>query len=406
MSGKELSLEELLMQGVEEIPEQEESNKELDVKKSVPSITDEMDINELLSNQEDEAEEINKPPDEGEKEFDKETEGSNSETPDSSKNTDHEDDESQVPFPLAFARYQLEQGNFTDLNEEELLKVIEEEGDAAALSYLQNKEIERARNELLDTYEDDVKYYLDMLDSGVEPDTAKSISKAKSYYDKLNINDVEQEDKEDLRKEIMTQYYKLTTKFSDVKIKKEIENKIALGEDIEFAKEAVPEIKDYFKQVGEEEKTKIEQQRVENEKLNKQRIEEFNKKIEDLQEVVPGVKLNKNEKSKIREIITKPVKEVNGVPLNSLWAKRSEDPDKFDTVLATLYHYGVFDGKWDKLVKANKSKAAEEIEKAMKGGAANFKSGFSRTKTSPGKNTPESASLDAMRGAFGDFQSK
>lgn len=401
----ELTLEQLLMQGVGETSDTDENTEDTNVKKETPPITDEMDVNSLLSDKEDEEDkdEDTDKPDKGEKDKD-ESKETNSETPDSSENTEsNEDDESQVPFPLAFARYQLEQGNFTDLNEEELLEVIKNEGDAAALSYLQNREIERARNELLETYEDDVKDYLDMLDSGVDPETAKTISKSKSYYDKINTDELEQEDKEDLRKSLMTEYYKLTTRFSDVKIKKEIENKIALGEDIEFAKEALPEIKDYYKQAGEDEKKKLEQQRLDNDKATKQRMEEFNKKIEDLQEVVPGIKLNKGEKNKIKDIITKPVKEVNGVPLNSLWAKRSEDPDKFDTVLATLYHYGVFDGKWDKVVKANKSKAAEEIEKAMKGGSADFKSGFSRTKTSPSKDNKDTASLDSMKKAFGSF---
>lgn len=405
MTTGEVSLEQLLMQEMQDTPTKEttETTETTPLKETKEDTTEEIDVNDALS-QSLQEEDNDSPNEDNEEEEEKEKEkNKDSEAPDSSKNTKNEDDESQVPFPLAFARYQLEQGNFTEVDEEELLKVIENDGDAAALSYLQNKELEKARSELLDTYEEDVKYYLDLLDSGVDAESAKNISKAKGYYEKLNETELEDDEKETLRKDVLTQYYKLTTKFSDAKIKKEVENKVALGEDIEAAKEALPEIKEYFKQAGEEEKKRIEQQRLDAEKEASQRLEEFNKQIEAIQEIVPGVKVNKPTKDRWKNMITKPVKEVNGVKLNSVWAKRSDNPNEFDIKLAALIDYGVFDGKWDKIIKSSKSKATEEIENAIKGGAANFKSGFTRTKTSSSKTDGTSASIDSLKNAFGGF---
>lgn len=391
----ELTLEQLLM-GQTQDPPVAEPEETADEQNNEPA-EEELNVNDLLSNNtnndpgnednEDDSEDISEPP--------------ASSTPKEPTETDESSEE--VPFPLAFARYQLDQGVLTSLTEDdekEILEIYKDKGDAAALSFVQNKELERARNEILETYDDDVKYYLDMLDSGVDRDTAKNIVKAKSYYDKLKEDELDSDDAETTRKEVLTQYYKLTTKFSDAKIKKEVENKIALGEDIEAAKEALPEIKDYFKQAAEQEKNTIKQREEEAIKQSQLRLEELNKRIESTNEIVPNIKLSKIDKNKIKDMLTKPVKEVNGVQLNAVWAKRMEDPDKFDTMIAALINYGVFDGKWDKIVKTTKSKAVEELERSIKNGGMNFNTKPSRPKTT---NTESTSSLEGLKSAFGDF---
>jgi hypothetical protein len=403
MSGKELTLEQLLGAGLFDTEAQvdtvdkDDDDAEESTQVNESNVLD-MDVNELLSKsttETTEEEEIIEPDETGEKEVKKVGDG-----PDSSKNIEKADEESQTPFTLTFARYQLEQGNISSLDEDELLKVIETDGEAAGMAYLQNKEAEYIRNTLLETYEDDVKYYLDLVDSGVDRDVAKNLSRSKAYYDGIKDNELEDEDKESLRKDILTQYYKLTTKFTDARIKKEIESKIALGEDVEAAKEALPEIKGYFKEAAENEKKQIEQQKKDAEVAAANMRKEFSDKVDSLTEIIPNVKLSKAEKDKIKDMVLKPVKEVNGVALNAVWAKRSENPTEFDTKLAALINYGIFDGKWDKVIKGAKTKATDELQKAITSNTG-FKTNFSKSKATAGDSDEgANASIEAMRKAF------
>jgi hypothetical protein len=395
MTGKdkEITLEELLTQNMEvddtfKVPEEQEENKS---SKPTETPEEELSVEDALQriiSGEDDDKEIDKEP-----EQDKSQEKDTSKAPDSSKK---HTEESETPFTLAFARYQLEQGNLRALDEEELLNIIKEQGEEAAMSHLQNKETEAIRNELLESYEDDVKYYLDLVDSGVDRDLAKNYAQAKTRYDSISKEDLEDEDKEDLRKEVLKTHYKLTTSFSDAKIDKLIERAVSLGEDIEESLEAIDGVKKYFTEVGEQEKQKIKNAELKQKEEAAKSLKELDDKIDALTEIIPKMPLNKVEKNKIKELITKPVKNVNGVNLNAIWAKRMEDPFKFETTLAALYHYGVFDGKWDKIISGTKSKAVGDLKKAIE------------TNTSFKTNTPAYReektavdSIDSMRRAFG-----
>jgi hypothetical protein len=325
-----------------------------------------------------------------------------SETPASRKEFKKDDDAAkESSFTLAFARYQREQGNLTSFDEEELQKVIDEEGEEAALSYLMNKEVESIRTELLDTYEDDVKYFMDLVDSGVDRDLAKDISKNKGYYDSVTVDDLENEDKEELRKRIITHRYELTTNFNPEKIKKLVDRAVSLGEDIEEATEALTEVQGIYKELGEREKQAVKQRQEQAVKRQKELQEDLNNKIESLEEIVPGMKLTKAEKTRIKDSLIKPVSEANGVPLNAIWAKRAKDPFKFDTILAALDMYGVFEGKWDKLTKNTKSKVVEELRDKMRSNTT-FKTTINKEKAFQ-ESAESSNYLDTMKKTFGDL---
>ena len=99
--------------------------------------------------------------------------------------------------------------------------------------------------------------------------------------------------------------------------------------------------------------------------MQKNQLKELKEKIDKVEEVVPGIKLTPKVRQDIFEKITKPVKEINGQPVNSIWAKRLEDPFKFDTIIATLDSMGIFDGKWDKLLKNTKTKTIDDLKKKL-----------------------------------------
>ena len=284
--------------------------------------------------------------------------------PDSDKSSEKSSDDN-VPATLLFARFLSEQGNLTSFNEEDFLKDLEDSDETTALSNLWNKEVEKIREGLLEDYEEDVKNYLDLVDSGVDPEIAKDTASSKKFFDSINKADLQDDDKEELRKDILRHKYRLTTRFDDKKIEKLIERTVSLGEDIEEAEEAVDELKQYYtEQIVAEKKQAIAEQEKYKE-LQKNQLKELKEKIDKVEEVVPGIKLTPKVRQDIFEKITKPVKEINGQPVNSIWAKRLEDPFKFDTIIATLDSMGIFDGKWDKLLKNTKTKTIDDLKKKL-----------------------------------------
>lgn len=306
------------------------------------------------------------------KEKDEDSEDTSKKSPQKVESTtSQENKDSSDSYALAFARYLLERGNLTDLNEEELTKVIEDEGDDAATAWMFQTEVDRnreaIRNELLDQYEDDVKAYLELVDEGVGHDTASRIAKDKTFYDKLNVDELEDDDKSELREKILTSWYKETTKFTDARIKKMVDNHVALGEDVELSKEAVGDIKDIRAKQVNEEKTKAIEAEKNAAKAREDSLKELRTKIDGLDEVFKGYKINKQTKDKIHDMIVKPVAQDNyGNPVNAIWKKRMEDPIKFDTTLAYLMALEVFDGKSDKLLKPAKSNAVSDLERSLK----------------------------------------
>lgn len=287
------------------------------------------------------------------------------ETPVPDSSTDEKSSDTEESTTLLFARFLSEQGNLTSFDEEEFKKLVEEEGEESALSALWNKEAEAIRSNLLDTYDQDVREYLDMLDTGVAPDVAKDISQSKKWLSSIKAEDLEDDSKENLRKDLIKQRYKVTTKFSDEKIDKLVERAVSLGEDIEEATEALEDLTKHYESKAEEEKKLISQKEEENKKAAAQQLEDFKNKVNDMKEIVPGMELTPKQKNSIIDKLTKPVKEINGQPVNAIWAKRAEDPFKFDTIVAALEDIGVFDGKWDKLQKRVKSDTINQLKKSI-----------------------------------------
>lgn len=330
-----------------------------------------VDVGEILEGKDEvKKEEIAGKEEEDSSEKDSPDSGVKEEDEGDTKETKKTEDASGDPFTLVFARYQLEQGNLTELNEEKLKKIIEEEGESAAMAYLFKEEVEINRNAYLEQYENDAKElreYMELKDLGADTETAKKMVGDAAGFEKITHDELEKEDNEDLRKAVITQNYKNSTRFSDAKIKKLVDNTVSLGEDIEEAKEAIDNIKDFNKQRIAEEKERLEKERKEFEETHKQQLKNVREKIYSLDEVLPGHKINKQTKKKIEDMLLKPAgQDSKGNQINKIWQKRLDNPLDFDIKLAYLISTGYFDGKTDKIEKANKTRIVEDLEKHIK----------------------------------------
>lgn len=280
---------------------------------------------------------------------------------------------SSEPFTLVFARYLLEQGNISNLDEKALQDVIESEGEESALSFLIQSEVDYNKTSILENYDLYNQEYIKMRESGVDPEDAAKSIQSLEQLDSINVEDLEDESSSDLRKQILFANYKATTNFSDDRIKKLIQRSLDLGEDLDDVKEALESLKEIKKEEIENlKKTKI-TEKLNQEKEVKETISNLKTKINSLDEIVPNLKVSKQSKQKIEELLTKPVKQTDqGQMLNGVWSKRMDNPMDFDIKLAYLIELGAFDGKWDKLIKKTESKITEELKGKMNIGNSFF----------------------------------
>ena len=287
-----------------------------------------------------------------------------------SQNTEQSEDNSKI-FSLAFAKVLAERGVISELSDERLkeleqtYKENEDIGNYAVFEKIIADEVSAIRGEMLESYEEDVKEYIDMIDAGVDKDRAMDIMKDRKVVD--SITDEQLSENEELRKNVLFNYYKATTKFSPDKINKMIDNLATTGEDIDEAKTALGELKDIHKQRIEEEKQRVQDE----EKVVKERIESQRKQyvetIDKMDEIFKGIKIEKNTKATIKDMILKPAgKDAQGNPLNAVWLERSKNPVEFDARLAYLISKGAFKGDFSKLGKIGASKSVEELEQVMK----------------------------------------
>jgi len=402
MAKEEVNLEELFapelgVVGSETSKPKEDSDDSGDGDPKEPS--PEVDLEEALKAQVDneETEEFNTGEEEGSVESKEDVTTKSGEPPAHDSNQDGKSsDDIDESTTLLFARHLSEQGNLTSFDEDEFKQKVAEEGDEAALSHLWNKESEAIRNEILDTYDQDVKEYLDMLDTGVSPDTAKSLASSRKNLEQISEDKIEDENNEDLRKDLIRQRYKATTRFSDKKIDKLVDQAVSLGEDIDEAKEALEDLRNHYEEQTKAEKEQAKQQEVQAREQAKKDLEDFKQRVQDLEEIVPGMPLNKKQKQGLIDKLTKPVTEVNGQPLNSIWAKRQKDPFKFDTVIAALDDIGVFEGKWDKLTKRMKTDTVNKLKESLNKTSQRTRAGSYRS----GNDSDDEVkrNIDAMRG--------
>jgi hypothetical protein len=311
---------------------------------------------------------------------------------------------SDAPFTVIFARDLVAQGLLSSFDEGKFIKDSKDLGDAEALRNLIKSEIdtniEAAKSDLDSGYQE----YLSLVGKGVVPETAGSLLELKTRFEQIKIDDLTKDENTDLRKQVLTDYFKLTTSMSDKKIEKLVQSSIDLGDDVEDAKEYHGILTKLVKdQIVEEERTAQELETARREEI-KRTSEVLKDDINTLEEIIPGVGINKQTKVKMFDAITKPVQDKQGRTTNAIWAKRAEDPTFFDTRLAYLLETGFFEkGKtWTKAGQAKVTKEATELERVLKskGGNTDSKIG-SPVLRSPELDKTTKDNIDSMRGIFG-----
>lgn len=271
-------------------------------------------------------------------------------------------------FALVFAKYVAERGVLSNFDEEEFNKVIAEQGEEGALEYLYSSEVETRIDEVKNMYSNDRKEildYIEMKDAGIDADVAKNLSFTKGKYESITNDDLD--DDESLRRSVIKQDLKNTTKMSEDDIDDFVETLVDTGKDVAKAKKSLISVRN-----NNAEQIKHEKQRVlDNEKKQteyyKQQVDSLKKSIYDTKEIM-GQNVNKQTLQKIEKFLFEPVgKDANGNDVDGITAWFTKNPEKARINLAYAIITEIMDGKLDKLEKKARTNSISHLEKVFSG---------------------------------------
>ena len=297
---------------------------------------------------------------------------------DDKKTPSHKESQSNAgsSIALVFAKFQNERGVLSNFDEEELTRIVKEEGEEAGLEYLYDSEVEARVEEVKKMYEDDIKEYIELKDSGLDSAKALQLVTAKTAFENITADQLEDENAVDLRKKVLIQDLKNNTKYSDEDIDEMVENWIITGKDIEKAKKALPNIKKFN-----EEKIKAEKQAViDAEKAAQKAQLESKAKLKEAiynSKEILGQPINKVTQQKLEKFMTEPIgNSPDGRPIYGVQAWFAKNPQQAQINLAYAIMTGLLDGKMGTVREKIKSSVVKDLHEGLKVKGANL-DGFS-----------------------------
>jgi hypothetical protein len=298
---------------------------------------------------------------------------------------------SEAPFTVIFAKDLMEQGLLSSFDEEVFNEQVKELGEASALRNLIKAEIDTNISLAKDDLDEGYQSYLTLLDGGYSQEDATSISSLQKRFGGIKADQLDDDSNEELRKQVLTDYFKLTSQMSDEKIRKVVQRSIDLGDDIEESKESLESIKVILKEQIKTQEEENKNQAKLREQQHLQSLDTLKDTINSITEILPGQTINKQTKDKLYDLLIKPVTMGDGRTTNAVWAKRMEDAMYFDSRLAYLLETGFFEKNkpWNKLKNVKVTKEVSQLEEALK----RNKNTGSRSGRSVGGSTMQDPSL-------------
>ena len=278
----------------------------------------------------------------------------------SNKGTD-----SSSPF-LSFATALSETGVLTTFSPEEYEQIVKETGsEAEALIELNRRTIESEIEAYKEESESEYKAFLEARDAGVNLNDWAAVQDNKKRFSKITDEDLDTNEK--LQKQLITEDLK-RRKFEDADILDTIESYEDTNKLASMSKKALKNLT----KAEEEKEEALKTSAIENEKqaaqAAKKQVEDLKKEITKVDEIIPGLKLNKQVRDKILQNITTPVKTLDdGRQLNAVMVKRADDPIKYAILEAYFVEQGFFDGKFDKFIAKAKTDAVKDLESKITG---------------------------------------
>lgn len=248
----------------------------------------------------------------------------------------------------------LKEDGVLDLEDDDIKKIIEPEDFAEAIQKQVDKKLDETQQRIKQA-----------LDYGVEPDEIKSYEQTIAFLETIDDETLsdESEKGETLRKQILYQDF-INKGYSEERATREVDKSIKAGEDLEDAKLALIDNKEYFKKSYQdsikEAKDLVDKQKV----METEQLTKIKKSILETEEPFEGIKIDKLQRNKIYETLTKPVfKTQEGKMLTTIQKFESENPIEFKQKLATLF---VLTDGFKKLDSVVKGKVQQATKKGLR----------------------------------------
>ena len=291
---------------------------------------------------------------------------------DDKKTPSHKESQSNAgsSIALVFAKFQNERGVLSNFDEEELTRIVKEEGEEAGLEYLYDSEVEARVEEVKKMYEDDIKEYIALKDSGIDSGKALELVSAKTAFENITVDQLE--DSEELRKKVLIQDLKNNTRYSDEDIEEMVENWITTGKDVEKAKKALPNIKKFNEdRIKEEKQAKINAEKA----AQKAQLETKTKLKEAIysSKEILGQTINKTTQQKLEKFMNEPIGTTeDGRPIYGVQAWFAKNPQQAQINLAYAIMTGLLDGKMGTVREKIKSSVVKDLHEGLKVKGANL----------------------------------
>jgi hypothetical protein len=259
-----------------------------------------------------------------------------------------------------FASLLHEKGFLPNLNWD---KFNESDNKVDALAEAMRSEIAIANNNFINSLPPELIDTVKAVANGVPLDALKGPVLKQIDYSK--IGETELKDDVELQKKIIKEGLAIKG-FKTKKISKLIETYEDIGSLEEESKDTLEDLQEHYAKEQEYIKQQYAQQQEQLEQQNKATIHHIQSSIDGVDEIIPGVKLNKTTRDRLFHNMTQIVREdEQGTPQNFVMAMRSENPIGFD--LAVTYLADVTKGftDWSKIKKAGKTNAVKDFEKAL-----------------------------------------
>lgn len=210
-----------------------------------------------------------------------------------------------------------------------------------------------------------VKWLQDNLEAGVPFERLLELDNQKLSLESISEDDLITN--EDLQKDIIRSYYRESTPFSEEKIESLIENLETVSKLESESRESLKGLKELISYRERLEYEEAQKQQAQYFESQKQVLKDFNKKVEEVDELIPGLKVSPVLKDKIKKTLTTSVAvdPYSGSPLNKIAKARMDNPIDFEIKLAYLFELTNGFSDWSQLVKPGKKRAIEEFEKSV-----------------------------------------
>lgn len=264
------------------------------------------------------------------------------------------------PFVKALA----EEGFLPSIEDEDFDKLVEEQGGPMeALMELSRRAIKEDIEEYKKNADADFKAFIEARDSGLDLNEWADIQEAKKFYGSITEDKIDED--ETIQKDLIREHLRIKG-VDEETIDATIDSFETTGKLADNAKKAHKNLVKFT----DEQESKLKEDKAKRDEADRKAREEsvknLRKEVDVMNEIIPGIKINKQTKDKIFSNITTVVKTgSNGEPMNAAMAKRAEDPLKYAIIENYLIELGVFDGKWDKVIARSKSRAVSELEKTL-----------------------------------------